>query len=147
MRCEEKTGFLMLRRCDNVAETVCCYCGKKICHEHTYAISQEQAMALSTPPTGRAVACLTCFREHDQQAQAGQQPGQPQPGRGQQPYDPDMRDGGSYYPRRDPYYRYPYYGSYYPYYWGSDYTDRDRSTFRNHQGAASETATDDALGS
>jgi len=133
MRCEEKSGFLMLRKCENVAETECVYCRKKLCSEHTYAVTPEQAAKLR--PTGagqKLVACLQCFRQYreagqpvDQQQQQQQQ--SPQPGRmpGQQ---------GGY--NRDPYYDYPYYGGYHPFFWGTGYSDHDRRVF-DQQGSSS----------
>ena len=125
MRCEEKTGFLMLHRCESVADDACCYCGKKLCSEHTFALDAQQAAALAEQPiSGRALACLACFRQH--------RPAQEEPPAQQsQPEDPTAQHRQRYRDDRyaDPYDRYPYYGGYYPYIWGHDYSARDRSAF------------------
>lgn len=137
MRCEEKPGFLMLRKCENVAETACCYCGKRLCNEHTFALNQAQLAALTDVPLdGRALACLECFRQQQaaQQGQTGPVP--PRDPRTADPYDP-------YY--NDPYRRSPYGFGYYPYMWGHDYSDRDRRVFDQRQGdATGDTGADSA---
>jgi len=131
MRCEEKSGFLMLHRCDSPAETTCVFCGKPICSQHTCALTADQLAELGPSSTmGTPVACLECFKSHK---------GIIGPNQNQNPNDPNAQYGGyggygrPYY--RDPYYSYPYYGGYHPYYWG-DYSDRDRRSFDSQQGAA-----------
>lgn len=131
MRCKEKIGFLMLRRCENVAETQCCSCRKNLCSEHKYALSSEQALLLPSQPTGSlAIVCLECFRKLSPQREASKRPmdqqevpGQPQGLQGQ-------RTANSTDPA-DPYYTYPYYGTYHPYVWGTDFSDHDRRVFDN----------------
>ncbi|MHB9133216.1 MAG: hypothetical protein ACYDBB_19270 [Armatimonadota bacterium] len=146
MRCEEKTGFLMLRHCGNVSETVCVYCGKQLCSEHTFALTETQLAALPQgSQMGRPLACLECFRQQQQGAQPGQ-PGQQPVQSGlnpQQQRQPWGRDRDPY--SNDPYYHYPYYGSYHPYFWGDSYGHRDRNAF--HNSGADAGTTNDATGS
>ena len=108
MQCEETTGFLMLRRCQNTADFTCAHCGKGICSEHATVLAQESPgttsepalqPAAAPPVPGQSVICQTCLRKQQQPAQ------QPQ----------------------NHYYHYPRYGSYTPYYY--DYDDDDRAVF------------------
>lgn len=141
MRCEEKSGFLMLHRCDRLAQFPCAYCGKQLCAEHAYASNPNQPPAAADtsamPPTlsqrmptnEEVVVCQACYHTRRQPQTAQQQ-------------HPNYRDNRYY----DDYYPYPYYGGYHPYYYGSDYDDRDRRAFDRDQTAQS-TADTDALGS
>lgn len=141
-RCQENTGFLVLHRCEMTAEYKCVYCGRMICAEHGRPVDvpPEQAnaqpaadagaMAPPPPPAGAVqnYACLTCLKNRQQQTQAQQ---------------PQQRAGGGYYD--DPYYQYPYYGSYRPYHSGYYYDYNDRNAFDRDRGTPADTT--DALGS
>lgn len=115
MRCQENIGFLILHRCEKTADYQCIQCKRKVCREH--ATPLEGALppqdAAAPPATDGTFLCATCARKRQQ---IGQQAGQ-QTGQGNV-----MGD--------DRYYRYPYYGSYYPYYSDSYYDDRDRRVFQ-----------------
>ncbi|MHB0937873.1 MAG: hypothetical protein ACYDCO_25125 [Armatimonadota bacterium] len=142
-RCQENTGFLVLHRCENVAEFKCVSCGRMICAEHGRPVDAppEQAaaqpsampagaMAPPPPPAGAVqnYACQTCLKNRQpQQQQTEQQQGV----------------GAGYY--GDPYYHYPYYGSYRPYHSGYYYDYNDRSAFDRDRGTPADTT--DALGS
>lgn len=146
-RCQENTGFLVLHRCENPAEFNCVYCGRRICHEHGQPVdAPAQAPAPPPPPPNasgvmtpppppppppgltQAYACLTCLRNRQQQ---GQQQAQ--------------RQGiASDY---DPYYTYPYYGSYHPYQSHYYYDYGDRGVFDRGREQADTSERADALGS
>jgi len=144
-RCQENTGFLVLHRCEKPAEFDCVYCGRRICAEHGKPVDAQSVSANAAsqttpppvaPPAGNAVAppppppgalqsyaCLTCLKNRQQQA------GQQGITRG---YD-------------DPFYHYPYYGSYRPYHTGYYYDYSDRGVFDRERADASDRT--DALGS
>lgn len=139
-RCQENTGFLVLHRCENPAEFDCVYCGRRVCHEHGRPVEAPVvpatpppavpdaggAMAPPPPPAAaaQAYACLTCLRNRQQQPQKQQGVG---PG------------------YNDPYYQYPYYGSYRPYHSGYYYDYGDRGVFDRDRSSSSDNA--NALGS
>ena len=124
MRCEERSGFLILHRCERMAQYPCTYCGKQLCVEHAFAVDPKalaaapvqappSSVAIAPPNASQVIACQACLRvPQAQQAQTGQTAQTPGPG---------YRD--------DYYYSYPYYGSYHPYAWGYDYDERDRRAF------------------
>ncbi len=127
MKCSEKTGFLLLHECGNIAETRCIYCGKNICNQHTYALSQEMVLKLPQipPPNVKAIACLECFRKNRiNQPQTTAQPTDPT--RKNLAGNPNRND-----PDNDPGYRLPYFGGYMPYILYSDFNNNDRKVFNN----------------
>lgn len=115
MRCQENIGFLILHRCEKVADYQCVQCKRKVCRDHATPVEdplppQEAGAAPSaTPAADGTFICATCARKRQQVSQ--------QTGR-----NTTMDD--------DRYYRYPYYGSYYPYYADNYYDDRDRGVFQ-----------------
>lgn len=129
----------MLRRCEGPAETQCSVCGKQLCSEHTFALSPDQMTMLSIQPTTtRAVVCLACFRKtQPQQARQATQASQAA----------DQRRRPMFADDNDPYYRYPYYGSYHPYLWGSDFSDRDRRVFDRQEARTGDHGTDSTFDS
>jgi hypothetical protein len=132
MRCKATTGFLMLRRCEQEAMFQCVYCGKELCGEHSTVVYDTAAPqpapaavspdAPAKPPMGgQSVACPTCVRKQQLTTGTG-------------------AAAGAFY---DPYYSYPYYGSYRPYFLGAHFDDRDRRVFdRKNQPASDVTASD-----
>ena len=142
-RCQENTGFLVLHRCEMTAEYKCVYCGRMICAEHGRPVDAPPpqasappaaapdaigAMAPPPPPTGmQNYACLTCLKNRQQQQQQTQR----------------QQVGAGYYD--DPYYHYPYYGSYRPYHSGYYYDYNDRNAFDRDRGTPADAT--DALGS
>jgi hypothetical protein len=134
MRCEVKAGFLMLRHCNRVAADKCCFCGIGLCADHSFPLTREQVKMYGVPESiNGPISCQPCIQQHMQGATGQPNPqappvqGQPQQGQPGQPgyYDP---------------YPYHYYGGYHPYYWGDDFSDRDRRVF-HHSGAADGTGT------
>lgn len=138
MRCQENSGFLMLHRCESIAEYQCAQCGRKVCGEHAVAadapVPTDVTAAGAPPPMpapGSGMVCTTCARKRQ----------------GQIPRQGGVQDN-------DPYYRFPsyggYYGGYHPYHTGYYYDDSDRRAFDRDQASAkdaTETAAGDGLGS
>ncbi|HEY3415536.1 MAG TPA: hypothetical protein VGM23_01515 [Armatimonadota bacterium] len=138
MRCQSQIGFLMLHRCENLAQHKCTLCGRNVCPQHAVFPGMDQPVAATAQPTAapipgvpptmsappppggtevEGVICQECARKQQQTVQQG----------------PYQQQRGFY---RDDYYGYPYYGGYHPYYWGYDYNDHDRHVFdRQHNQA------------
>jgi hypothetical protein len=131
MRCKETTGFLMLRRCENEAMFQCCYCGVELCGEHSNVVYESQPPPVAASPNapqkppmgGQTVACKKCLHLQQGQGQGASRV-----------YD-------------DPYYSYPYYGSYRPYFYGYGYSDRDRRVFERENQPLTDAGASDAFGS
>lgn len=48
--CQEKTGFLIMHKCKNPADSQCTHCGKYICAKHTHIHAS-------------AAVCESCFKK------------------------------------------------------------------------------------
>lgn len=145
MRCQDNTGFLVLHRCERVAEYQCVACGRKVCGEHAIPIDSPPPTALGDtrtpdgllppppPPAGAGelthkCLCVSCRRAGRTAAPPdGRQAAQPgQPAAATPPLDetdPTYQDRTRNRNRgfldndrdNDPYYRDRYH---YPYYGG-----------------------------
>ncbi|MEI7834524.1 MAG: hypothetical protein WCJ56_15150 [bacterium] len=117
MICKERTqGFLLQKQCTQESVGECCYCSKPICSQHSFPV-----VAPGSTTTTTSIACPECQQKRDPQAFTAAQQGQ----QGQ------WNRGGYRDPYYDPYYTYPYYGSYHPYGWGNNryYDNNDRAAF------------------
>lgn len=47
MRCQERKGFLILKKCGNPATSRCEICGKQICNTHTKLIEEKIGETIS----------------------------------------------------------------------------------------------------
>ena len=133
MKCAEKAGFLLLHECGNIAETRCIYCGKHICNQHTYALSQDMILKLPQipPPNVKAISCVECFRKNrivQPQTSTQQTNGMQQnlAGTTNQNNRRNLND-----PDNDPNYRYPYFGGYMPFILYSGFNNSDRNVFNS----------------
>ncbi|MEI6520566.1 MAG: hypothetical protein WCO98_11110 [bacterium] len=147
MKCAEKAGFLLLHECGNIAETRCIYCGKHICNQHTYALSQDMILKLpQIPPANvKAIGCIECFRKNRvEQPQNSTQQSQTSGGMQQNLTGTPNSNTRSNInnPDSDPNYRYPYFGGYMPYIFYSGFNNNDRTVFNNPGYGTTENSSD-----
>ncbi len=145
MKCAEKTGFLLLHDCGNIAETRCIYCGKHICNQHTYALSQEMILKLPQipPPNVKSIACLECFRKNriiHQQKPASTSDDSIRQNLDETPTSNQRKNLNNQDTDND--YRYPYFGGYMPYILYSGFNNKDRSVFNTSGYGSSENSSD-----
>ncbi len=98
MRCAEMTGFLLLHRCREAAVHECAFCGKNICQEHAAPVTIQQVDTAGQPVNARSGVACHACLRARRQQ------------------------------FNDPYYNFPYFGSYLPYDY-TDYTLDDRQAF------------------
>ncbi len=122
MICKEQTkGFLLQKQCTNTSIGECSYCSKPVCNEHSFPVI---APGSTIPAT--SFACPECQQKRDPEAFNMKQQQQ------QQGWNRNNQNRDPYY---DPYYTYPYYGSYHPYGWGNNrhYDNNDRAAFDKNE--------------
>ncbi len=143
MKCTEKVGFLLLHECGNISETRCIYCGKHLCNQHTYALTQDMVFKLSQiPPANvKTISCLECFRNNKiAKPETSQNSDNMQKNIAGTPNQNNRNNVKN--PDNDPDYRYPYFGGYMPYMLYSGFNNNDRQVFNSPGYGTSDSSSD-----